>query len=60
MMGHHYKLPDFKWLVIKLRLPRREREDERRVLNGNFWVLRASDGGALLHAAREIVVAAIL
>lgn len=40
-----YDLTDFEWSVIKPILPRSKpgprRKDDRRVLNGIFWVLRA-------------------
>jgi transposase len=41
----HYKLGDFEWNVIQLILPNKSRDvprvDDRRVLNGIFWVLRS-------------------
>ena len=40
-----YELSDFEWNVIKPLLPNKPRGvprvDDRRVLNGIFWVLRA-------------------
>jgi transposase len=40
-----YDLTDFKWRVIKPLLPNKPRGvprvDDRRVLNGIFWVLRS-------------------
>ncbi len=40
-----YELPDFEWLVIEPLLPNNPRGvprvDDRRVLNGIFWILRS-------------------
>ncbi len=40
-----YDLSDFEWLVIQPQLPNKprgvKRVDDRRVLNGIFWVLRS-------------------
>jgi transposase len=45
MAGSRYDLTDFEWSVIKEVLPRKgrgaPRVDDRRVLNGIFWVLRS-------------------
>lgn len=45
MAGHRYELTDVEWSVIEPVLPRggpgAPREDDRRVLNGIFWVLRS-------------------
>jgi transposase len=45
MVGARYDLTDVEWLVIEPLLPRKwrgvKRVDERRVLNGIFWVLRS-------------------
>jgi transposase len=45
MVGARYDLTDVEWLVIEPLLPRKwrgvKRVDERRVLNGLFWVLRS-------------------
>ena len=44
-MGGRYDLTDFEWSVIQPLLPNKPRgvprADERRVLNGIFWVLRS-------------------
>ena len=44
-----YELSDYEWSVIKPMLPNKPRGvprvDDRRILNGIFWVLRA--GGCL-------------
>ncbi len=43
-MGHRFELTDKEWAVIKRLLPNKPRGvprvDDRRVLNGIFWVLR--------------------
>ena len=40
-----YELSDHEWSVIRAMLPRKSRSkprvDDRRVLNGTFWVLRS-------------------
>jgi transposase len=36
-----YELTDFEWAAIGPMLPNKPRVDDRRVLNGIFWVLRA-------------------
>ena len=40
-----YELSDFEWGIIKLMLPNKPRGiprvDDRRILNGIFWVLRS-------------------
>jgi transposase len=36
-----YDLTDFEWRVIEPLLPNKPRVDDRRVLNGIFWVLRS-------------------
>ena len=40
-----YELSDYEWTVIKPMLPNKPRGvprvDDRRVLNGTFWVLRS-------------------
>lgn len=45
MVGGRYDLTDIEWLVIAPLLPRKwrgvKRVDDRRVLNGIFWVLRS-------------------
>ena len=45
MVGARYDLTDVEWLVIEPLLPRKwrgvKRVDDRRVLNGLFWVLRS-------------------
>lgn len=45
MVGARYDLTDVEWLVIEPLLPRKwrgvKRVDDRRVLNGIFWVLRS-------------------
>jgi transposase len=45
MVGGRYDLTDVEWLVIEPLLPRKwrgvKRVDDRRVLNGIFWVLRS-------------------
>ena len=45
MVGRRYDLTDVEWLVIEPLLPRKwrgvKRVDDRRVLNGIFWVLRS-------------------
>lgn len=45
MAGNRYDLTDFEWSVIEPVLPRggrgAPREDDRRILNGIFWVLRS-------------------
>ena len=45
MVGGRYDLTDVEWLVIEPLLPRKwrgvKRMDDRRVLNGIFWVLRS-------------------
>ena len=42
-----YELTDFEWAAIKPMLPNKPRgvprRDDRRVLNGIFWVLRFSN-----------------
>lgn len=42
---HRYDLTDFEWRVIEPQLPNKPRGvprvDDRRVLNGIFWVLRS-------------------
>jgi transposase len=35
-----YELTDFEWAAIKPFLPNKPRVNDRRVLNGIFWVLR--------------------
>ena len=44
-MGGRYDLTDFEWSIIKSFLPNKSRGvprvDDRRVLNGIFWVLRS-------------------
>jgi len=44
-MGGRYDLTDFEWSVIQPLLPNKPRgvprADDRRVLNGIFWVLRS-------------------
>lgn len=46
----HYDLTDFEWCVIEPLLPNKPRGvprvDDRRVLNGVFWVLRPVRRGA--------------
>ncbi len=41
----HYELTDFEWSIIRPVLPAKSRGiprvDDRRVLNGIFWVLRS-------------------
>ena len=53
-----YELTDFEWRVIAPLLPNKPRSvprvDDRRVLNGIFWVLRT---GAPWRAAAPIVLA---
>jgi transposase len=45
MVGGRHDLTDVEWLVIEPLLPRKwrgvKRVDDRRVLNGIFWVLRS-------------------
>jgi transposase len=45
MSGRRYELSDFEWSVIQPLLPNKPRGvprvDDRRVLNGIFWVLRS-------------------
>ena len=45
MVGGRYDLTDVEWSVIEPLLPRKwrgvKRVDDRRVLNGIFWVLRS-------------------
>jgi transposase len=36
-----YELSDYEWTVIKPMLPNKPRVDDRRILNGIFWVLRS-------------------
>ena len=44
-----YDLTDFEWRVIEPLLPNKPRGvprvDDRRALNGIFWVLRSGEGG---------------
>ena len=46
-----YELTDFEWAAIRSFLPNKPRGiprvDERRVLNGIFWVLRSGAPGAI-------------
>ena len=48
-----YDLTDFEWRVIKPLLPNKPRGvppvDDRRVLNGIFWVAEAASVGGLVH-----------
>jgi len=50
-----YELTDFEWRVIEPLLPNKPRGvprvDDRRVLNGIFWVLRS---GAMARPARAL------
>ena len=45
-----YELSDYKWTAIKPMLPKKprgvRRVNDRRVLNGIFWVLRSGAPGA--------------
>jgi transposase len=36
-----YELSDKEWSIIRTMIPTRPRVDDRRVLNGLFWVLRS-------------------
>jgi transposase len=36
-----YELSDYEWAAIKPFLPNKPRGNDRRVLNGIFWVLRS-------------------
>ena len=51
-----YELTDYEWAAIKPFLPNKPRGvppvNDRRVLNGIFWVLRS--GAALARIAREL------
>ena len=56
-----YDLTDFEWSVIEPVLPQKSRGvprvDDRRVLNGIFWVLRSgAPWAATLKKATRIVV----
>jgi transposase len=50
-----YDLTDFEWRVIEPLLPNKPRGvprvDDRRVLNGIFWVLRSGALGAICPSA---------
>jgi len=50
-----YDLSDFEWSVIDAVLPRKSRGvprvDDRRVLNGIFWVLRSGAPGPICRNA---------
>ncbi len=51
-----YDLTDFEWRVIQPLLPNKPRGvprvDDRRVLNGIFWVVRS--GGTVARSARAL------
>jgi len=52
-----YDLTDFEWRVIEPLLPNKPRGvprvDDRRVLNGIFWVLRSGAPGTVGYFVRE-------
>jgi transposase len=58
-----YELSDFEWRVIEPLLPNKPRGvprvDDRRVLNGIFWVLAATESAPLRSATALIVIADI-
>lgn len=54
-----YELSDSEWSVIRLMLPNKPRGvarvDDRRVLNGIFWVLRSGARGAIFRTSMALV-----
>jgi len=50
-----YELSDYEWSVIRPMLPNKPRGiprvDDRRILNGIFWVLRSGAHGAICQTA---------
>jgi len=56
-----YDLTDFEWSVIEPVLPQKSRGvprvDDRRVLNGIFWVLRTGAPWADLGLIRPVTIA---
>jgi transposase len=54
-----YELSDFEWTAIKPLLPNKPRGvpgvNERRVLNGIFWVLRSVQQDQAMSACRDTI-----
>jgi hypothetical protein len=54
-----YDLTDFEWSVIEPGKPGPRRKNDRRVLNGIFWVLRAGELGATFFAFIQLAAVRI-
>jgi transposase len=56
-----YELADFEWVAIRSFLPDKPRGipgvDDRRVLNGIFWVLRSGPHGVTCRSINPSLVA---
>ena len=59
MTRRRYELTDFEWSIIEPLLPNKPRGvprvDDRKVLNGIFWRLRAGGNSGTLRSAHDLL-----